>query len=609
MRNWLISILMFVSVVSHASAPGGLKSTANATSCPEGYVWKLSRSWGCYPKDKNDVDPSCDAKLSRSVTLKQTCYQDENATACIMAGTVAGAAAGGFLQKYSGTLLKSQPASFQSKLNQIIVELDKAEVLHKAAYDKLYSIRRNKVIESLGVDSKTHRFYGLERFRDESYVDTATKKKYDQGIQNGNDEFSELIKAETDPEMKEAMKGVLKGTDLSKIKSNSMPWGKLFPKEYKELKKFIDVDYEMAERYDRLMENSAPSNKMSKEERRDYKEKLESITKAVKENNTAMESYIKSRPNSSRLNSFNDIRSYSTEALRTSYRSSIDAKAERIELQNKKDANLSAKRAGVTATVAGGIAGTVISVAAVTADAQAAKRDISDCQKYFGFSKEEVEFLGSKAKKYGSGCDSLGFISAQESTAQLEEAFGGVPKGICKMLKQQNQNMDKQMDSKNPNENINMGCGSMSGTSYKVYADDAVSPVVAGNRNKDIFEYQNGEFIYKMPFTVNENYPDISRAVVFNKDGKENKNETIALKDSYAQIHGSVVSQRRDLVDAFYDCGKNSSAYCRLDNKVLQKVRVARSMKEFVCSMEGSSAESSSGGETALPSSQSATQK
>jgi hypothetical protein len=223
--------------------------------------------------------------------------------------------------------------------------------------------------------------------------------------------------------------------------------------------------------------------------------------------------------------------------------------------------------------------------------------DIRACQKTLGLSDEDIKFLGNdrwlapaKAARRGTGCDS---IVLEDPKGTIEEAinkYGSVPPGICNMIKVHDEKLDA------------------------LVGDQTVAPVTSCDSYKDtnvqvssdkVYQYTDGDWVYKAPYQEDLLYPDFRFVKVYDKDGKEKKVMSQEMQEKYNRIHPpSVTNPRPDIDDLSTVCRSGDRGFsCPLVRGAV-RARIAKTMSNFACSQGTNSSSAKSGSSSSRPSEQ-----
>lgn len=490
-----------------------------------------------------EIDPSCDQSLVESLQSKQSCFLGlESPTACLAVAAFGGAAAGGYaahiLEK---SISKQASPEVQKKFLAAIAELK----MEKANTNKAYALQRQSRDKAFEEHSKgAYKTEEQWRASQKSY----TKVPADiQQLINKNTEAA--LKSDISSEVKDSLKRLISNDPSFTTRRVQEKIASIFPEEGKALQKLYARQEAIGAKYMNI------ENGLSYDQR---VEKLSKLMSEANEVNAEIDRLTKTNARfklvnqlmklgyQSTLGGYKDFRS----KIFLSARQAIDAEGEALKGKSKSSGKAGAGAVAGTALVSGFMIGNLLS----------GQVNIRTCRDTFGFSDSEIDFLGNdhfftvaKAMKVGGfKCENLAILDSDHLYEDLSASFGGVPKGICKLIKQQNKNLDKLLGDFATNPSVT--CDGMTDTNLKLYKDAEQSPIFLGNAGKDILEYRSGDYTYKAPLDSSE-YPDFRFIRAFDQEGKEVKNESLKMQSFYNNLHpAGTLSKRVDLEDLTSPC-------------------------------------------------------
>lgn len=589
-KNYLIAVIFFCSQFAMAMGNGSSLQNKSVSSkdCPEGTEYKIRNKGvrGCYPKDSAEIDPGCDESFFENLEAKQSCLLDINSTACLSLGILGGAAVGGYAGKMLESVINKQTPEVQKKFLAAINEIRTSRSIETKVLD-LWQKSRDKAFDehSKGKFKTEDGWYAAQPKRtsipDEIQELKKIKELKEIEVQMRKNETA-LLNSDLPSEIKNSLKNFLKTTYSISDTEMVGKIAKIFPEEGNILRKLYETRSALNNEMSRLNPSYMNGRVYSDNSFR-YRE----LDASIGDINEKIESLTKLNPKF-RLVDMLMQNGYPGTFPRIKNRQIFNTAKDSVYIEKHK-VKIATEKNGRN----GAVAGAALTALALAGSELFGQADIRNCQKDYGFSNSEIEYLGNnhilsvaKAKKTdGWGCENLVLLDPQNLFGDMKEKFGGIPKGICKMVKQQSQNLDKLTGEFNVNPAVS--CDKISDTNLSVYKDADASPTFTNNSGKDIFEYRSGSFVYKTPFNEGINYPDFRFIKAFDENGREVRNESLRMQGFYNQLHpANIPDARPDLKDLTSSCSDNShnaNLFCNMKQAAV-RARVGRSISSSICS-------------------------
>lgn len=213
--------------------------------------------------------------------------------------------------------------------------------------------------------------------------------------------------------------------------------------------------------------------------------------------------------------------------------------------------------------------------------------DIRACQKTLGLSDEEIKFLSNdqwlapaKAARQGLGCESMVLENPRKTIEEAIRKYGSVPPGLCNIIKLN----DEKLDS--------------------LIGDHTIAPVTSCDSYKDtnvqvssdkVFQYTDGNRVYKAPYSEELLYPDFRMIKAYDKDGNEDRKMSLEMQGQYSRIHpANVTNPRPDVDDLSTVCRSGDRGFsCPLVRGAV-RARIAKTVSNLACGKEADGSSSRS---------------
>tara|TARA_B110001454_G_C12722566_1_gene435430 strand:+ start:3395 stop:5170 length:1776 start_codon:yes stop_codon:yes gene_type:complete len=509
----------------------------------------------CQTKAHADIDPTCTEDLFDAVAAKQGCLLNlEGNNSCLALLSVSpifAGVAGKYAGKAFAALVNKQPVAIQKKFNAAI-EVINFEVSQKAKTREIWNDQRNEAVFE-ATKGKYKTMAGLNRAIRDADKRGDRNAYYElrelsvKSVQLLHKRVSKIIDSMPDSDLKLSLRSIQQSGSGAVAERIEKKLQQIFPNEYRTARSLLEA------------RQKAISGAVEATGKPNGREHVERYNQEIDMYNERLFQLGMKNPRTALFLAF----------LKHGY-SMTDPSSDVIRpltefVENKISEEKDARRVRTNRyQTRGVIAGGAFDVGVILAALVINKHEVKSCQSLFGFSQTELDFLGGsgsfsiqKAQKSTWKCESLGLSDPQAAYAQMEAHFGGVPKGICKMMKQQNQRMDQLLGD-----------------------IDSYKPESCEN-TKDLAHIQSGPYAYKIPMDDVLNYPRLKMAKAYSDNGYDQK-QSLKMQSFYLNIHrpGDVFDVRPDLVDLASECLPNShngNTFCEM-REAFVKLRVDRSL-------------------------------
>lgn len=207
-------------------------------------------------------------------------------------------------------------------------------------------------------------------------------------------------------------------------------------------------------------------------------------------------------------------------------------------------------------------------------------KDVQSCKKELGLIDAEVSFLNksdkedpllspSRAGKTGQGCNTMAIDDPMETYNAAMKKFGGIPSGICKIIKKDSERLDRLVD------NV---------SKFDVNCDKGFSSAKVKLEN-NILSYTTtiGDTLVA-PYDQDYNYPSLKLAKIQDQSGKKLKGKTdeFVLKYVNAQGGSSSTGPQHSASDLINTCDQHGLITCDLAMSIAD-ARIANSIMSMAC--------------------------
>ncbi len=516
-----------------------------------------------------ETDASCDEAFFENFQSKKNClsFSDNFSCAALAMGAVAGVGgAAAYSSKTYEVLIKKQSPDVQKKFIEAIKYNRIEKAMNLKASQIFEDIKDKKVKEiSKGKFQNFKEFEKARIFGPNSEYQAALKLFNEINIATDS-EFKSLTLSEKNSDLRNAMNSIDEPYS-QKMRSQrarvTSKIGLLFPEEYKKLKPFYD-QFEPLQKKMRDLSIAEPIN---------YSE-VESVNERTKQLFENIKSLAKNNPKVGLVNSL------MREALMSPSKDWTKGVFKLARELSAKETSIRANKSAIKT----GIAGTAFSTIAMAIDGLMGQADIRACKSAFQLSESEIDYLGNgsiltaaKAAKSDSwSCESMALIDPSGAYQDMTNKFGGVPKGICRLAKQQESRLD----------NLTGEFASNPNASCTAFSDINLTLNKEIDSGKDQFQFKSDGKIYSAPFSFDMDYPELKYMKVLDESGKEDRNESLKIQRFYNEIHpANKPDPRPDINDLASSCAENSSngkLFCHIKQAAV-RARIAKSISRSVC--------------------------
>lgn len=361
----------------------------------------------------------------------------------------------------------------------------------------------------------------------------------------------------------------------------------IFPNEYRQLKPY----------YEKLQ-----SYQLEKEKLLNSPQTPEVVNKILDLSNKELtdryifENLLNTNENS-KLRLVHEFIERGTSSLEKSYYLELQSKSEKIvgkeKLENsQREIERSQKKLTTTGAQVGAVIGGGAAMVSMELLAQdQGQIDIRSCQKNYDLSEDEIEFLGNgkllspaqaiKSQGILGSCESLVLTNPEQTVQQALDRYGGIPKGLCHILKNESVQLDILIGDTSAPTQIN--CQKITAADYQV--DTSTERPQISIQDTD-HSYDISTLDYA------GNYIDIrSIKVTDTKRKEEDRRLKNQIQTGYSFLHSKEFATRPDLADTSLNCSQQQNhegirKFCSLRPKIFAS-RVSMQMQKSVCALNG----------------------
>ncbi len=550
------------------------------------------------------IDDSCNTYFQDQYLNSHNCVLEAQSMDCFMLGgstalgagiigADAGAKIGSKIGNHAANAYKSiimqQPSQTQQKINKAFEIFHKEKALQEKAFNELRTMQDQFVRE------KTNgKYYSLNSLERSAHIKGQTSENLLVKLNNIETAFEakwrERIAKETDSEYKQKLQSLDSygqktfNPELLSL-SQKQKLMELFPNEFKQLKPFYDKihDYEIEKQ--KLLSSKNPAA---------VSDKILEITNLQLTERFILDNYL-NNPNNGMTRLVHEFVQRGKSSVEKISFADMSARAESIvgkeKMQNaEREIQRKTKRFTATGAQIGGVIGGTASVVAIDILAQdQGQIDLRSCQTRFQMSSEEIDFLANgklfspaqviKSNGLAGSCESMILTDPQATIQQSLARFGGIPKGLCNLMKKETQQLNDLVGNTKPPEQVS--CQKIQSPDYKVIIDNERSSLSVQDEDHS---YDISTLDYA------GNYIDMrSLKVTDTKRKEEDRRLKNEIQTGYSFLHTKEFATRPDLADSSLNCSQSQAheglrKFCRIRPKIFA-ARIAMQMQKSVCAL------------------------